>query len=267
MPEINLRTLLACRPCGLLTDIDGTISSLAPTPDAARVSPVARRHLATLARHLAVVAVVSGRAAADAVAMVGLHELTYIGNHGFERWRDGVAELEPAAQPYVARIGEIMLRAEQAITLPGVIFENKGSTAAIHYRQAHDQAQAAQQLGAVLHELTASHQLRVTRGHMIWEIRPPLIINKGTAAEALVQELGLHSAIFLGDDRTDADAFATLRRLRERGACATLNVGVLTKETPAVVREQADQLVHGVTGVEQFLEQLVALVTDTAITR
>ena len=273
MNEARLRQIVLQRPCGLLTDIDGTISPIAPTPAAAQVTPNARRELQQLARRLDLVAAISGRAATDAAALVGLPELIYIGNHGLEIWQDGQAAPVPEAVEYAAAVNALLSSAQermarqdggrdtQAQSLPpGILFENKGVTASIHYRLADDPAQAEAALGALLQALAAQHGLVITQGRMVWEIRPPLAINKGTAARRLVQQHGLRSAIFLGDDRTDADAFRVLRELRAQGDCATLSVGVTAPETPSIVRELADVMVDGVAGVEAFLAQLNAIV-------
>ncbi len=260
MVDDSLRSVLGQRPCGLLTDIDGTISSIAPTPDAAFVTPTARQHLARLAERLDLVAAISGRAAADAARMVGLPQLVYIGNHGLDVWRNGVGQPLSVAAPFAAAIADVLREAQAQIDIPGVLWENKGVTASVHYRQAADPQAAHAELGAVLGALTAGNGLRLTSGLMVWEIRPPLQINKGVAVRSLVEEHGLRGAFFLGDDRTDADAFATLRELRAAGTCATLAIGVLGAGTPPVVREAADVLVDGVAGVEHVLGQMVALV-------
>lgn len=263
MSEALIRRLVEQRPCGLLTDIDGTISLIASTPDAARVSAPAREALRLLARQLDLVAVISGRAAADAAALVGLPELIYIGNHGLEVAEAGVVQPVPEATAYIPLIDEVLRAAQKRITLTGVLFENKGVTAAVHYRLAAQPAQAEQQIGAILYELSAQHGLMLTPGRLVWELRPPLASDKGTAARRLVAEYALCSVIFLGDDRTDADAFRALRELRAQGVCATLNVGVAAAETPAVVRELADVMVEGVVGVEQLLAQISAILTQT----
>jgi trehalose 6-phosphate phosphatase len=62
-------------PSAVITDIDGTVSAIAPTPAEAMVDPGAKAALALLAERLAAVAVVSGRAPQDGAAMVGLPEL------------------------------------------------------------------------------------------------------------------------------------------------------------------------------------------------
>jgi trehalose 6-phosphate phosphatase len=260
----QLRGVFEQRPCGVMTDIDGTISSIAPTPDAATVSPVAREHLARLAEHLDLVAAISGRSAADAARMVGAPQLTYVGNHGLEMWQDGAAQPLAVAQPFVAVVKDVIQQAEERIRMPGVIFENKGVTASIHYRLADDPQAAETTIGAALQELTAAHGLRLTGGRMIWEIRPPLEINKGAAVRSLVEQHGLRGAIFLGDDRTDVDAFKVLHDLRAEGACVTLAIGVVAPETPASVHETADVLVEGVAGVEQVLARMVEIAERNA---
>lgn len=260
--EALLRQLVGQRPCGLLTDIDGTISPIAPTPNAARVSPLARATLLMLVQRLDLVAAVSGRAASDAAALVGLPELIYVGNHGLELLRAGQAQSLPDAATYMAVIDEVLRAAQKRIRLTGVLFENKGVTAAIHYRLADQPAQVEALLGEMLQALSAQHGLVLTPGRMVWELRPPLAINKGTAAHWLVEEYALRSVIFLGDDRTDADAFRALRELRAQGVCATLNVGVAAAETPTVVRELADVMVAGVAGVEQLLAQIHTMLAE-----
>src|SRR5215212_7850574 len=84
-------------PSAVVTDIDGTISAIAPTPAEAMVDPGAKAALALLADRLAAVAVVSGRAPQDGVAMVGLPELTYVGNNGLERIERGPPGKHPLA--------------------------------------------------------------------------------------------------------------------------------------------------------------------------
>ncbi|MBN2469850.1 MAG: trehalose-phosphatase, partial [Anaerolineae bacterium] len=77
-----LQALLRAARLGIITDVDGTISPIVDDPDAARVTPRNRELLAALAGHLALVAVVSGRAAGDVQARVNLPDLVYVGNHG-----------------------------------------------------------------------------------------------------------------------------------------------------------------------------------------
>lgn len=258
----RLQAVLARRPCGLLTDIDGTISPIAPTPEAATVDQRCRQALRRLAHHLDVVGAVSGRAAADAAAMVGLDALIYIGNHGMERWERGSAAPLPEAQTYAGHIARALEEAQRLLDLPGLRFENKGITASIHYRLAPNPAQAQEQVRAALEPVIDRLGLVMTPGRMVWEIRPPLAWGKGAAVERIIAERGLRGVFFLGDDTTDVHAFRSLAELRRTGRIDALIIGVMAAETPPEVRAESDIQVEGVEGVAQLLETLASLLED-----
>ena len=255
----RLQAVLDCPPVGLLLDIDGTISPIAATPEGANVPEPIRVLLGRLAARLPLVAAVSGRAATDAARMVDVAGMVYAGNHGLEMFRDGLSVPLPEAAPFQDAIREVLRIAEAELPLPGLIFENKGLTASVHYRLAGDPAAAGPEAGTVLERLASMHGLRLTSGRMVWEIRPPLRADKGTAVRRLVEEYRLRGAIFCGDDRTDVDAFTILSDLRSARICETLNVGVAAAETPREVQAGADVLVEGVAGMEQLLQALVEL--------
>lgn len=255
----GLDAVLARPPVGLLLDIDGTISPIAPTPQEAAVPDPIRALLRRLAVRLPLVAAISGRAAADAAQMVGVPEMIYIGNHGLEMLRGGQIEPLPEAVAYQGKIGMVMHAAQSELPLAGLLFEDKGLSASVHYRLADDPDTARVQVGAVLERLTAEHGLRLTAGRMVWELRPPLAANKGTAVRWVVGTYQLNGAIFCGDDRTDADAFRVLDVMRSRHDLAALNVGVAATETPREVLEGADVLVDGVPGMQRLLAMLARL--------
>ncbi len=249
-------------PSAVVTDIDGTISDIAPTPAEAMVDPGAKAALARLVERLAAVAVVSGRAPQDGVAMVGLPELTYVGNHGLERIARGTPWTHPvaaAAQPAIAAaLAEIESAARAVADLPWLLVENKGVTGTIHYRLAPDQIAAAALLEPLARAAASRHGLRLTSGRMIFEVRPELAVNKGTAIRDLAQDLGLRGIVFFGDDVTDVDAFRALRELREAGEAATLRVGVLGPDTAPAVLAEIDMSLHGVPACAATLIALAA---------
>jgi len=57
-------------PFGLITDVDGTISQTAPTPQQAKISPLCHYYLSNLCNHLALVATISGRPAIEIKNMI-----------------------------------------------------------------------------------------------------------------------------------------------------------------------------------------------------
>jgi trehalose 6-phosphate phosphatase len=146
--------------------------------------------------------------------MVPLKGLGVIGNHGFEvLGENGEVISEPAALAYL----DAVRRAAKALEslpkeVPGVVIEDKQWTLSVHYRLAARPAIAGitEKTNAVGKELG----LRVTRGKEVLELRPPLDVNKGTAAVLWVKRLGFSasaSVLYVGDDRTDEDAFRCLR--------------------------------------------------------
>ena len=261
-------TVLSQTPSAIVTDIDGTISPIAATPAEAMVDPGAQAALGLLMARLAAVAVVSGRAPQDAAAMVGLPELTYVGNHGLERIVAGTPWTHPvaaAAQPAIATaLAEIETAARAVEDMPWLLVENKGVTGTIHYRLAPDQPAAVALLGPLAREAADRHGLRMTLGRMIFEVRPALAVNKGTAIRELARDLGLRGIVFFGDDVTDVDAFRTLRELREAGEAATLRVGVLGPDTSPAVLAEIDLSVNGVAACVATLLALAARLSEEA---
>jgi len=61
MPPLNLQTVLSQKPLGLVFDIDGTLSPIAPTPEEAQLYP-GIVPLLERAREHAHVAIMTGRA-------------------------------------------------------------------------------------------------------------------------------------------------------------------------------------------------------------
>lgn len=237
---------------GLFSDVDGTLSHIVPNPPDARVTERNRELLAALRDVLPVVAAISGRGAGDIHQRVNVPGLIYVGNHGLEQWEgDGttimpeVAAYRPALEGAIADLRPYLY--------PGMGLEDKGATISFHYRQTASPEAVATLFRPLVVRAAADHGLNTFEGRMIFELRPPLEINKGTAFEGLVQRYDLDAAVFIGDDITDVDAFRAARALREAGKCLAYGVGVLSDATPESVREVADALVSGVEGVEELL--------------
>jgi trehalose 6-phosphate phosphatase len=199
-------------------------------------------------------AIVSGRGVADLQSRVDLPNLTYIGNHGLERWIDGAAHPLPEAEAYRPALQAVL---QELPTLPGVDFEDKGATLTVHYRLADDPQQAAQTLAPLLKNLAAQHGLRFSEGKMVFELKPPIEINKGTAFHELVTAFRLDGALFLGDDTTDLDALQAAQSLRADQSCYALGIGVESADMPPDLHAHADLLVSGPLDVEAFLGWLL----------
>jgi trehalose 6-phosphate phosphatase len=247
---------LAARPrFGLFSDLDGTLAPIAPTPEAAAITPRNRQLLAELAAVLPVVGLISGRRAASLQAKVDLPGLMYVGNHGLEQWIDGRTVPHPQAAKYRGALEAVQERI--AAGLPaGAVAEDKGVTLSIHYRQTKNPAEFVLTRGVEIKHLAEEHGLVLFPGKMVLEVRPPVKVDKGTAFRDLVTESKLDAALFLGDDISDLHAFAAARGLRAEG-CEAYGVGVRSQEAPAELAEAADYLAAGVAEVETLLEFLL----------
>src|SRR5215211_3468600 len=114
-PLALARAALATAPAGLLSDLDGTLAPIVADPAAARPLPAAVAALTRLSRQLALVGVVTGRAAADARRLLGSDALLVIGNHGLEWLEPGERdvprqpELEWAAEAVEGIVASLRL--------------------------------------------------------------------------------------------------------------------------------------------------------------
>ena len=153
---------------GIFLDVDGVLAPIVPRPEDARVPEATRSELRRLAGRYALVACVSGRAGADAQAIVGVPELTYVGNHGLE--------LEPDAGEWTKQLGALLA----GVDWPRV--ENKGLTAALHYRDM-DETDARRELDAIAERARAAGFV-ARYGRKVLEIVPLLLLLCGWQAQA-----------------------------------------------------------------------------------
>jgi len=244
-----LHRVISQRPLGLISDIDGTLSPIAPTPEEAFVPPGVRRLLEELLARGVFVALISGRTLADARRMVGLDGLTYAGNHGLHLWVDGREEAAPEIAEYEAKARQVLADL-RGLSHPGVRIEDKGPVIAVHYRLAPDEMAAWAAILAALQASAAAQEFRVTEGRKVVELRPPIAIDKGTALLRLARRWALRGLLCLGDDTTDIDMFKAAGELRGVEAAS---IAVEDKETTPEVLAQADFSVKGIKGVEWLL--------------
>jgi trehalose 6-phosphate phosphatase len=240
--------LLARSPFGLITDVDGTISEIAPSPQEARVSPACREYLTVLTGELELTAAISGRPVLEVREMVGIEGMVYIGNHGLERWHEGTVEFSPGAEEYPAKVLAALEELGNVLAIEGLNFENKGVALALHYRLCPDRERARQTILEIVETSALANQFRVLEGKMVVELRPPTEVNKGTAVKDLVERYQLRGGIYMGDDTGDRDAFRVMHRKGFSSLC------VVADETPDDVSQEADFSVNGVSDVARFLK-------------
>ena len=252
----------------VLTDVDGTIAPIEDDPSAASVPEGTRTVLRALAKRYALVGCLSGRRALDARRVVGLDELAYSGNHGYELLLPGDTEPRPDpsleghetdASRFVGGLDRNQLERS------GIRIEDKDAIVALHWRGAPNEA-AAESLSQEIASEAERDGLIAHRGRKVLEIRPNVAIDKGVAVAALIPAHSaatsasagsIDHALYGGDDRTDVDAFAALRTLQEQGELETaVCIAVASDESPPEVSESADLTVAGPEGFGRVLEAL-----------
>jgi trehalose-6-phosphatase len=220
---------------GLFLDIDGVLAPIVPRPEDARVPDETRAELRRLAGRYRLVACVTGRPSSVAREIVGVPELTYVGEHGLE--------LDPRAREWGPRIHAFAAEAAWPE-------ERKPFSVAFHYRTAPDQDQARATLETIAAAALAEG-FRTRWGRLVLEVLPPVDASKGTAVRSLLTETGLRRALYAGDDTTDLDGFAALD-----GLDVAVRVAVVSAEGPTELRLRADLLVADPGAFLELLRQL-----------
>jgi trehalose-phosphatase len=216
----EVRQWLGERHLLLVTDFDGTLSELALTPGEAVMSPQVRDTLRVVGDHpRTTLAVVSGRRiedvrerTADVAPFVG-------GLHGLEISGPTGGFLHPALARVEPVIADILMRARVALAwCQDVVLENKQYALTCHVRKVAPDAagRALGQFVEIAQPALDADLLRVLPGAQALELLPAVEWHKGKAVDWIrsVVDLGPTSGvgiIYLGDDRTDEDAFATLQ--------------------------------------------------------
>lgn len=184
----------------LAFDYDGVLAPLVKHPAGARMRPSTRKLLVALGRHYPT-AVVSGRAWKDTARFVDGAVPHVVGNHGFELGRP-----VPVPRTVVAQVRRWRASLEAELAgVPGVFFEDKRSTLAIHYGLGRAWRTAEHAVYEAANRLEGT---RLVPGKKVLNVLPRDFPSKGDAIRALLAKLRLEAALYAGDDVTDEDAFA-----------------------------------------------------------
>ena len=252
---------LAGRRLALFLDYDGTLSPIAPRPELAVLPEPTREAVVRLAER-GPVAILSGRGRDDVAALVGLENVFYAGSHGFDISGPPLAEGGPPLRHEVGEgIPERIERAAAALRhelagIPGVLVEPKRFAVAVHYRLAADADLPRVEQG-VDRVLAGLEGLRKAPGKKVFELRPDLDWDKGSALLWLLETLGMDGTgflpLYIGDDVTDEDAFRVLASPAHPGG---QGIGILVAEEPRPTA--ATYSLRDPDEVRTFLERLVS---------
>jgi trehalose 6-phosphate phosphatase len=232
-------------------DYDGTLTPIVDRPEHALLSEDMRRTVGALADRCPV-AIISGRDRADVQRLVQIDTIVYAGSHGFdivgpqgmqtryEHGTDFVPILDRTEQELRQRLAAVK----------GVLVEHKKFCIAIHVRGLDQADEGA--VEAIVDDVLAGHpELRKGYGKKVFELQPGLDWHKGHAVRWVLHALGLDGPdvlpLYIGDDRTDENAF---KALRERG------IGIVVAESSRPT--WASYLLKNPGEVHLFLRQLLA---------
>jgi trehalose 6-phosphate phosphatase len=182
-------------------DFDGTLAPIVEMPDQACLPDEVLRRLLSLTQ-LCPVGVLTGRSLEDIRSRLGFEPQFLVGNHGLQ----GLPGWEESAEHYASMCRDWTRQLQGKLPAdPGVFIEDKKFSLSLHYRRAHDQQAALQQLRGAAEELEPLP--RIMDGKFLVNLLPAAARDKGDALEQLIELSGCGTAIYVGDDVTDEDAF------------------------------------------------------------
>src|SRR5918996_349537 len=234
-------------------DYDGTLTPIVSHPENAWLSESMRQTLRSLAARVPV-AILSGRDLDDVRGRVLVDGIVYAGSHGFDIAATGGLRRELGVE-YLPVLDAAETELRDALDeISGAQLERKHFSVAAHYRNVNDND--AFRVGLAVDSVAARHpELRRIDGKKVYELLPAIDWNKGKAVLWLLETLDLVRGkvlpIFIGDDRTDEDAF---RALEKRG------VGILVSEQPQPTT--ARYSLKNPDEVERFLRTLTTSVVQ-----
>ncbi|XP_009630861.1 probable trehalose-phosphate phosphatase 6 [Nicotiana tomentosiformis] len=239
----------------IFLDYDGTLSDIVPNPEEAFMTDKMRTVLREVANRFPT-AIISGRRREKVQDFVQLNNVYYAGSHGldieaplnqttnFDDMDNEVVVLHQPAKEFLPEKHKVLnLLSERTKGIKGVNIEDNKFCISVHYRHVH-----AKDLGTlenVISTVLKEYQnFRLSKGKKVFEIRPNIGWNKGHALEYFLENLGFGSSddvlpIYIGDDRTDEDAFNVLRKM---GQGLPIVVSATPKDTKALysLREPKD---------------------------
>ena len=206
-PQITLPAppLALLSGAALFLDFDGTLAPIAEKPDDVQVDAALLETLHALrARLNGRLAIISGRSV-ETLRDLGFGDFLMAGTHGLEFARPGEAIEAP---PRLASVDAVEAAFHDFVAdKPGLLVERKTISVGLHFRGDPSFADEAAALGVAL---ARDHGLAIQRGKMLIELRPGGA-DKGSAVARLMQQSPMEGGmpIFIGDDVTDEEGFAT----------------------------------------------------------
>ncbi|KAH7864470.1 hypothetical protein Vadar_029917 [Vaccinium darrowii] len=236
-------------------DYDGTLSNIVDNPEKAFMTKEMRMAVREVACCFPT-AIISGRGRGKVYDFIELDNVYYAGSHGLDiaaplqsmnygdpkhqtsvvgKKGNEVVLFQPAKK-YLPAIQKILgVLTEKTRSIRGAMIENNKFCISAHYRHVRDEdfCNLEKVVNSVIGEFK---EFRISKGKKVFEIRPDMEWDKGRALNYLLDTLGLGASsdvlpIYIGDDRTDEDAFEAIRN---RGEGFSIVVSSTPKDTLAL---------------------------------
>jgi trehalose 6-phosphate phosphatase len=183
----------------LAFDYDGTLAPIASAPAAAKMRAATRRGLTRVAQLYPCV-VVSGRPLDDLTRRLSRIPVWYLfGDHGFEP-HGGSDEHATRVEKWVHQL-TTQLPPER-----GLVIEQKKYSVTVHFRGVRDGKRVMQSIANAVAQLS---DVRTVGGARAINLLPAGGANKGVAVQKARRMFACDTVIYVGDDATDEDAFAS----------------------------------------------------------
>ena len=229
-------------------DYDGTLTPIVGRPELATLSAEVRDLLRRLVACVPVT-IASGRDIAVLEALVALDGLGYVGSHGLDIAGPAASGLrKEVGREFVPELDAVEAELRRGVaSIAGAVVERKRFSLSAHVRLVapHDLSRVEALVAA---QVAAHPSLRREGGKMLFELRPDVAWDKGTAVMWLLDamELDVANTVFVGDDLTDETVF---RAFGGRGT--SIVVADVDRPTAASYRLRDPEEVRG------LLERLI----------
>ncbi|XLR09743.1 hypothetical protein S83_037681 [Arachis hypogaea] len=239
----------------LFLDYDGTLSPIVEDPDQAHISDAMRTAVREVAFHFPT-AIISGRQRNKVYEFVKLRNVYYAGSHGMDistplgssnnqnqKHQTKVIDENGnqfvnflPAKEYLSTIQEIIeVLRKNIATIKDSTIEDNLYCISVRYRRVKREEDVGVLKEIVESIMKAYPDFQISGGRKVMEIRPKINWDKGRALLYLLDTLGFDNfnhvlPIYIGDDKTDEDAFKVIV---EKGEGFPIIVSSVAKETMA----------------------------------
>ncbi len=197
----------------LFLDYDGTLTPIVKKPELAKLSLQIKKLLRKISGKYTV-AIISGRPLNEIKKLVGLKNIIYSGNHGFEieiKGKKIIQNVSRGTKNEIRRIKDKLVKEIKKID--GAFLEDKGLTLSIHWRLV-DKKNLLNLFATIRDVIRDNSRVSLTKGKKVWEIRPNINWDKGRAVKKILSLRPTRYSllpVYIGDDTTDEDVFKVLK--------------------------------------------------------